>query len=146
MRIAACLALLALMLPTAMAVSPDRVEPERVTVQHILIAFRGSVPDPKVTRSQADAEQLALKILERAKAGEDFDAMVKTYTNDSYPGIYRMSDRGVTPDPSRQEFSRTRMVQAFGDVSFGLEVGGIGLAAYDPVTSKYGWHIIKRLE
>jgi parvulin-like peptidyl-prolyl isomerase len=129
-----------------MAVVQDRVEPERVAVQHILIAFRGSVPDPKVTRSQADAEQLALKILERAKAGEDFDAMVKTYTNDSYPGIYRMSDRGVTPDPSRQEFSRTRMVQAFGDVSFGLEVGGIGLAAYDPVTSKYGWHIIKRLE
>jgi parvulin-like peptidyl-prolyl isomerase len=146
MRIAACLALLALALPPALAVVQDRVEPERVAVQHILIAFRGSVPDAKVTRSQADAEQLALKIFARAKAGEDFDAMVKTYTNDSYPGLYRMSNRGVTPDASRQEFSRTRMVQAFGDVSFGLEVGGIGLAAYDPVTSKYGWHIIKRLE
>ena len=38
------------------------------------------------------------------------------------------------------------MVKAFGDVSFGLEVGGVGLAVYDPATSKYGWHIIKRLE
>jgi foldase protein PrsA len=146
MRTAVCLALFALALPPALAVVQDRVEPERVTVQHILIAFRGSIPDPKVTRGQADAERLAQKIFEKAKAGEDFDAMVKTYTNDAYPGIYRMSNRGVTPDASRQELSRTRMVQAFGDVSFGLEVGGVGLAPYDPVTSKYGWHIIKRLE
>jgi len=146
MRTAACLALLAIALLPALALVQDRIEPERVTVQHILIAFRGSIPDPKVTRGQAEAESLALKILEKAKAGEDFDALVKAYTNDAYPGIYKMTNRGVTADPSRQEFSRTRMVQAFGDVSFGLEVGGIGMAAYDPVTSKYGWHIIKRLE
>jgi parvulin-like peptidyl-prolyl isomerase len=38
------------------------------------------------------------------------------------------------------------MVKAFGDVSFSLEVGGVGLAVYDPATSKYGWHVIKRLE
>jgi PPIC-type PPIASE domain len=146
MRTVACLALFALVLSPVSAVVQERVEPERVTVQHILIAFRGSIPDPKVTRGQADAERLALEIFDKAKAGGDFDAMVKSYTNDAYPGIYRMTNRGVTPDASRQEFSRTRMVQAFGDVSFGLEVGGIGLAAYDPVTSKYGWHIIKRLE
>jgi hypothetical protein len=146
MRTVAVLALFALALPPVLAVVQDRVEPERVTVQHILIAFRGSIPDPKVTRGQADAERLALEIFEKAKAGEDFDALVKSYTNDAYPGIYKMANRGVTPDTSRQEFSRTRMVQAFGDVSFGLEVGGIGLAAYDPVTGKYGWHIIKRLE
>jgi parvulin-like peptidyl-prolyl isomerase len=38
------------------------------------------------------------------------------------------------------------MVQAFGDVGFPLELGGIGMAAFDPVKSKYGWHIIKRVE
>jgi parvulin-like peptidyl-prolyl isomerase len=146
MRTLACLALLTLaVLPSASAIQ-DRVEPDRVTVQHILIAFKGSVPDPKVTRSQADAERLALKVLEKAKAGEDFDAMVKAYSNDAYPGIYKMANRGVTPDASRQEFPRTKMVQAFGDVSFGLEVGAIGLAPYDPATSRFGWHIIKRLE
>lgn len=141
-----CLALMSLLALPALAAIPDRPEPERVTVQHILIAFRGSLPDPKVTRSREEAEKLALKIFERAKAGEDFDAMVKTYTNDSYPGIYSMSNRDVTPDPSKKEFPRTRMVKAFGDVSFGLEVGGVGLALYDPATSKYGWHIIKRLQ
>jgi hypothetical protein len=123
-----------------------RTEPEHVTVQHILIAFKGSLPDPKVTRSMADAERLALQIFERAKAGEDFGAMVKTYTNDSFPGIYRMANKDVPADTAKQEYQRTRMVKAFGDVSFGLEVGGVGLAVYDPATSKYGWHIIKRLE
>jgi hypothetical protein len=149
-RKTACLiaiAFLALPALSGPAPRPLSAEPEHVTVQHILIAFRGSLPnDQKVTRSQADAEKLALQIFERAKRGEDFEAMVKIYTNDSFPGIYKMANAGVTPDPARQEFSRTRMVKAFGDVSFGLEVGSVGLAVYDPATSKYGWHVIKRLE
>jgi parvulin-like peptidyl-prolyl isomerase len=140
------LAMIALMALPVLSAIQDKTEPEHVTVQHILIAFRGSTPDPKVTRSQAEAEKLALQIFERAKAGEDFDAMVKTYTNDTYPGIYSMSNRDVTPDPAKREFPRARMVKAFGDVSFGLEVGGIGLAVFNPATSKFGWHIIKRLE
>jgi parvulin-like peptidyl-prolyl isomerase len=144
MRTLACLALVAIVALPASSGIRAKAEPEHITVQHILIAFKGSLPDPKVTRNQADAEALALKIFERAKAGEDFDAMVKTYTNDSYPGIYKMSNRDVAPGPG--EFQRTRMVKAFGDVSFGLEVGGVGLAVYDTATSKYGWHIIKRLE
>ncbi len=147
MKTFACLAALALLALPALAATQDKAEPEHVVVQHILIAFRGTIPgDQKVTRNQADAEKLALQIFERAKAGEDFDAMVKTYTNDSYPGIYKMSNRGVPPDRSKGEFSRTGMVKAFGDVSFGLEVGGVGMAVYDPATSKFGWHIIKRLE
>jgi hypothetical protein len=148
-RKTACLIALAfLALPALSGPAPSSLsaEPEHVTVQHILIAFKGSIPDPKVTRSREDAEKLALQIFERAKAGEDFEAMVKTYTNDSFPGIYKMANAGVTPDPAKQEFSRTRMVKAFGDVSFSLEVGGVGLAVYDPATSKYGWHVIKRLK
>lgn len=147
MKRIAALALIGILALPALSVTLARAEPERVTVQHILIAFKGSLPgDTKVTRSQEDAEKLALQVFERAKAGEDFAAMVKMYTNDSYPGIYKMTNRGVTPDKSKQEFSRTGMVPAFGDVGFSLEVGGIGLAVYSPATSKYGWHIIKRLE
>lgn len=147
MRTCVCFALLAIAALPALAAVQDKTEPERVTVQHILIAFKGSLPnDQKVTRSRADAEKLALLIFERAKAGEDFEAMVKTYTNDSFPGIYKMSNRNVPPEASRREFSRTGMVKAFGDVSFGLEVGGVGLAVYDPATSQFGWHIITRLE
>jgi parvulin-like peptidyl-prolyl isomerase len=140
-------ALIGILALPALSVTLAQAEPERVTVQHILIAFKGSLPDDtKVTRSKEDAEKLALKVFERAKAGEDFAAMVKMYTNDSYPGIYKMTNKGVTPDRSKQEYSRTGMVKAFGDVGFSLEVGGVGLAVYDPATSRYGWHIIKRLE
>ena len=121
-------------------------EPDHVAVQHILIAFQGSIPEAKIIRSKEEAQKLAEEIFERAKKGEDFDALVKRYTDDQYPGIYKMANTGLTPDESKQEFSRTRMVKSFGDVSFSLAVNGIGIAVYDPQTSKYGWHIIKRIE
>ena len=71
---------------------------------------------------------------------------MKNYTDDSYPGIYSMSNVNIPPDEDKGEFSRTRMVKAFGDVSFSLAKGEVGLAEYDPDESKYGWHIIKRIE
>jgi hypothetical protein len=119
--------------------------PDRVAVQHILIAFQGSINKEGVTRTQDEAQKLAQEILTRAKGGEDFDALVKQYTDDQYPGIYRMTNTGIEADRA-VEYPRGGMVKAFGDVSFGLEVGGIGMTVFDPAESKYGWHIIKRLE
>lgn len=119
-------------------------EPERIEVQHILISFNGAISE--VTRTQEEAEALAREILNRARAGEDFDALVKQHTDDQHPGIYRMANTGVEPDRANQEFPRAGMVKAFGDVGFSLEVDGIGMTEYDPETSKYGWHIIKRLK
>jgi hypothetical protein len=121
-------------------------EPNWVTVQHILISFKGAIPKPSVTRTKEEAKKLAEEVFARAQKGEDFDALVKKYTDDEYPGIYRMSNKGIPPDPTRQEFPRERMVKGFGDVSFSLPVGGIGMAKYDSEKSKYGWHIIKRIE
>lgn len=120
--------------------------PDRVAVQHVLVAFKGSIPEGKVTRSREEAQTIAQQIFERVKKGEDFDRLVKNYTDDEYPGIYRMANFGVEPLKEKKEYSRAGMVWSFGEVSFGLPVGGIGLAAYDPQSSKYGWHIIKRLE
>lgn len=125
---------------------PDekKVEPRFVTVQHILIGYRGSVRGKNITRTKEEAATLAADILKRAKAGEDFDKLVREYTDDSPPGIYKMSNRGVPAPPGG--YSRDGMVAAFGDVGFPLEVGGIGMAVYDPRKSPYGWHIIKRVE
>lgn len=125
--------------------TPERPEPERVTVQHILVAFAGTVPGKDITRSQEDARALAEELLERAKGGEDFDALVKQYTDDSHPGIYAVVNRGGEANPEMQIFARETMVPSFGDVVFSLEAGEIGLAPYDKNKSKYGWHIIKRL-
>jgi peptidyl-prolyl cis-trans isomerase C len=121
-------------------------EPKHVTVQHILIAFEGSIPKETVTRTQEEAEKLALEVYKRAKKGEDFDKLVKEYTDDQYPGVYGMSNFNVESDQNQEESSRSQMVKAFGDVSFRLSVNGIGLAEYDPEDSKYGWHIIKRIK
>ena len=129
-----------------LSVTAAAEEPARVTVQHILIAFQGSIPEAKVTRTRAEAEVLAAEVFERAKKGEDFEALVKQFTDDEFPGIYKMSNFDIAPDTSKQEYSRAKMVKSFGDVGFALEVGAIGMAVYDPKASKYGWHIIKRLE
>ncbi|HSQ59006.1 MAG TPA: peptidylprolyl isomerase [Acidobacteriota bacterium] len=124
-----------------MPVKPD-VEPQHVQVQHILIAFAGS--GTRATRSKDEAKKLAYEILERARKGEDFDALVRQHTDDSPPGIYGMSGIGVPPAPG--EYARNGMVPAFGNVGFAISPGNIGMADWDAQASPYGWHIIKRLK
>jgi len=119
-------------------------EPDRIRVQHILIGFQGSVRGKNITRTQEEAKKLAYELLERARKGEDFGAMVKEYTDDAFPGIYGMVNDGVTP--SQGWYSRRQMVAAFGDTGFPLAVGEIGIADYDQRKSPYGWHIVKRIE
>lgn len=119
-----------------------KVEPQHVQVQHILIAFAGS--GTRASRPMEEAKKLAYEVLEKARKGEDFDALVKQYTDDSPPGIYAMSGIGVAAGAG--EYARDKMVPAFGNVGFAISPGNIGIADYDPQTSPYGWHIIKRLK
>jgi parvulin-like peptidyl-prolyl isomerase len=119
-------------------------EPDHITIQHVLIGFKGSVPGKSITRTQDEAKKLAEDILAQAKKGENFDELVKKYTDDSAPGIYAMANIGVAP--AAGEYARNRMVPAFGDAGFPLKVGEIGMASYDSTKSPYGWHIVKRLK
>ncbi len=114
---------------------------ERVEVQHVLISFAGR--GTKATRSQAEAETLARQVYDRVQAGEDFDALVKEFTDDSHPGIYLMTQSG--PTRLGEIYNRKDMVGAFGNVGWKLAVGEVGVAAFDPDSSPYGWHIVKRL-
>ena len=54
--------------------------------------------------------------------------------------------RGRLLTALRDEFQREQMVPAFGNVGFAISVGNIDIANFDPQTSPYGWHIIKRLK
>jgi hypothetical protein len=119
-------------------------EPDHITIQHVLIGFTGSVPGKNITRTREEAMKLAEEILARAKKGEDFDELVKKYTDDAAPGIYSMANKGVTP--AAGEYARGRMVPAFGDAGFPLQVGEFGMAPYDKDKSPYGWHIVKRVK
>jgi len=134
-------ALAAAPLPVRSAERPG--EPEKVTVQHILISFKGKTKKP-VTRKKAEAEALAKSLMDRIAKGEDFDALVKEYTDDQYPGLYTLTNDGV-PIMSGTH-PREQMAMAFGDVAFSLKVGEVGMAKYDGFKSPYGWHIIKRIE
>jgi hypothetical protein len=122
---------------------------DHIQVQHILIGFKdaigfaGNVPPKAATRTQDQAKALAYDLLNQAKSGADFDKLVVDNTDDSPPGIYGMSNSGVAP--AQGEYSRDGMVPAFGNVGFALKVGEIGMADYDPATSPYGYHIIKRI-
>ncbi len=127
------------------AIFPSQAkEPERITVQHILIGFKNSVPNKPQERSKKEAKALAYVVLQRAQDGEDFDALVKEYTNDSVPGIMIVTNK----DAGRVAGGRTRgqLVPKFGDVAFRLEVGEVGVANFNTAVCPYGWHVIKRLE
>ena len=113
-----------------------------IEVQHILVGFEGSVPGKTISRTKEEAAKLAQELLAKAKEGDDFTALVRNYTADSAPGIYKMCDAEQVP---KGFYSRYGMVKAFGDVSFSLKPGEIGMAEWSAADSPYGWHIIKRL-
>ena len=66
-------------------------------------------------------------------------ALGKEFSNDPGGGPYVMSTDGSGG------YARASMATSFGDVAWRLDVGQVGVCAYDPVKSKFGWHIIKRL-
>ena len=132
--------------PSTMSYTLVNGEPSSVEVQHVLITYSGKAKKKKDRRSNEESHKIALDILKKAQSGEDFDKLVETYTEDSYPGIYIMSNHGVAmPFDKGSKFAeRGQMVEAFGDTAFSLEVGQIEITAKDG--SPFGWHIIKRLK
>jgi len=119
--------------------SPEK-DVDRVEVQHVLIAFAGA-SRATTSRLRPDAEALAAEIYCRLVDGEDIDTLMREYSDDPGAGVYVMNDAGGAPG----EFGRAQMAQGFGDVSWRLEPGQIGVAPYDPKKSPFGWHVIKRL-
>lgn len=106
--------------------------PEAVAAQHVLIAYRGAKNAPKeVTRSKAAAKKLAEEVAAKARAGSDFTALVKEYSED--PGTKeRLGSVGkFTPD---------KMVEPFSDAAFKLKVEEVS----DAVETEFGFHVIKR--
>ena len=120
-KIVAVLVFLALVLPMSAATQAGKGEPDQVVVQHILIGFKKSVRGKEITRSRKAARALAYSLMDRVEAGEEFDALVKEYTDDSYPGFMFLINKGAKRQPNSTP--RSDVVPRFGDVSFRLEVG-----------------------
>ena len=88
--------------------------------------------NPTTKDSQA-VHDLTQELLERAKSGEDFAELAKTYSEDE-SNRERGGDLGFFP--------RGQMVKPFEDAAFGAQVGEI----VGPVPTTFGLHLIKVLE
>lgn len=103
-------------------------EARTIIVQHILLktyAMDGTGKKIEYTqKSKEDAYDIAYEAWEKASAGEDFDELIRRYSED---------------DKSTYSFGKGEMDPAFENAAFNLGTGEIS----DIVTTEYGYHIIK---
>jgi len=106
--------------------------PTEIAAQHVLVAYKGAQRAPKsVTRSKAEAKTRAEEVAAKAKAGEDFTALVKAYSEDP-EAQSRLGSLG--------KFGRDKFDKAFTDAAFALKVGETSGVVETP----FGFHVLKR--
>jgi len=103
--------------------------PEQVRASHILIKPDTSDPNVEPALAKAAAKAKAEELLKQIKDGDDFAELA--LANSGCPSSARGGDLGF--------FSRGRMVPAFEEAAFALEVGRVS----DIVETRFGYHIIK---
>ncbi|MFM2416457.1 MAG: hypothetical protein RL385_1180 [Pseudomonadota bacterium] len=106
---------------------------DTATASHILIRYVGTMrAGPEITRSKADAEKLAKKVLaEATKKGANFGDVADKYTEDP-SGQGRGGKLGTFP--------RGRMVPEFDTATFALKPGETSGIIETP----FGFHIVHR--
>ncbi len=98
---------------------------EQIRASHIL--FKTEAKDEAAVKAVAEG------VLKRVKAGEDFAALAKQYSEDE-----SNNSRGGDLD----YFGRGTMVPEFEQVAFALKPGDVS----DPVKTSFGFHIIKLVD
>ena len=96
--------------------------PEQIRASHILLTTEGK--DDATVRAQAE------QVLKEVKAGGDFAALAKKYSQD---------ESNAPKGGDLDYFSRGRMVPAFETTAFALKPGETS----DLVKTEFGYHIIK---
>lgn len=106
-----------------------------ICAKHILIpTINLQTGEPLAEDKKAEAKAQIEMIYEKIKNGEDFDALMNEYSQDT----------GLKDYPDGYVFTGGEMVSAFEDAVFALgDIEGINLSGI--VESEYGYHIIKRV-
>ena len=110
----------------------DVIRTERqINLRHILLDFEAEDADsPAFERTEADAVNLAEKLLDRMKNGESFAYLASLYSDDP------------SAEANEGDLGWVRagqMVPEFEEVAFGLAVGELS----NPVKTDFGYHIIQ---
>lgn len=109
--------------------NPDKfTQPESVRASHILII----VPPGADAATKAAAKARAEEALKAVRAGQDFAAVARQYSQDG--SAQRGGDLGFVP--------RGQTAPAFETAAFALKVGQVS----DVVESPFGYHVIKVVE
>lgn len=98
--------------------------------KHILLMTQKDDGSSMSDEEKAKIKEQAEELLKRAESGENFDEMVKEYSEDP----------GSTSNPEGYVFTDGDMVTSFYETTKGLEMNKFGLTE-----SNYGYHIIQRL-
>lgn len=108
--------------------------PREIAARHVLVMHRDAASAPEsITRSRAEARTRAEEVLRRARAGEDFAALAREFSDE--PGAAQSGG-------SLGRFGRGRMVRDFEDAAFALDVNGLS----EVVETQFGFHVIQRTE
>ncbi|HEX2878602.1 MAG TPA: peptidylprolyl isomerase [Polyangiaceae bacterium] len=130
--------------PAAAAVAPDDSKKpdsnkpsaegdsagETIEASHVLVAYQGAMRS-QATRSKEDAQKLAEQVVSQAKAGKDFAALAKEFSDDK---------GSAAKGGSLGRFPARRMVKQFADAVSALKPGEIS----GVVESPFGFHVILR--
>ncbi|HOV27137.1 MAG TPA: peptidylprolyl isomerase [Pseudobacteroides sp.] len=101
---------------------------DRVISKHVLIRTTDKEDNELPQEQLAEKKKLAEEILQKAKNGEDFDSLVKEYSE----------DEGSKEKNGEVSASKGMTVKEYDEWIFSAKDGDIGL-----VKSKFGYHIIK---
>ncbi len=115
--------------PEDKTVLNDYIQDGKCSVKHILIKDSGAAPAEGEEAPAEDKQAKAQSILDRINGGEDFDALLKEFNEDTGE-----PDAGYT-------FAEGQMDPAFEEAAFALKIGEVS----GVVKGTNGYHIIKRV-
>jgi peptidyl-prolyl cis-trans isomerase C len=114
--------------------NPTRFEqPEMIRARHVLLSNRDAATGEPLAPDKLRAQRtLAEGIRDRARKGDDFNALVKEFSE----------DKASKERDGEYTFPRGQMVPEFEAAAFSLGVGQVS----DVVETRYGFHVIKVVE
>lgn len=107
-------------------------EPAKIGVKHVLVKYKGAKnAAPEITRSRAEACLRAQEAIAKLKGGDDWDAVVKDFSEEA---------GAATRAGSMGTVERKDLVKPFADAAFALSVNNVS----DVVETEFGFHVILR--